>query len=256
MSNIPRHQRILFWVMLGGSILMALYLIRLRERTHDRLTALNDPTPLAAPAEMPAGSVTLELANDNDGSITPVRQSIALPQEPTIRARALLDHLLAQYSLPQSTHPLAAGGAIDEVFLLPIAGSRHADSSPASSRPANSKLANSKAGSSGPGTLVTDNNLAAESNQDALASDRHLMAVINLHSSFVESHPSGVAVETLTVLSIARTLHDNMPAIEQVRFLVDGQERDTLAGHADLTRVYLTGDTEPAATSSTAAGTR
>lgn len=240
MSNIPRHQRILFWVMLGGSILMALYLIRLRERTHDRLTALNDPTPLAAPAEMPAGSVTLELANDNDGSITPVRQSIALPQEPTIRARALLDHLLAQYSLPQSTHPLAAGGAIDEVFLLPIA----------SSSTANSKPVNSKTGSSGPGSL------AADSNQDAPVGDRHLMAVINLHSSFVESHPSGVAVETLTVLSIARTLHDNMPAIEQVRFLVDGQERDTLAGHADLTRVYLTGDTEPATTSSPAAGTR
>ena len=29
------------------------------------------------------------------------------------------------------------------------------------------------------------------------------------------------------------------PKSAQVRFLVDGQQRDTLAGHADLTRVYL-----------------
>jgi hypothetical protein len=30
-----------------------------------------------------------------------------------------------------------------------------------------------------------------------------------------------------------------MPEIAQVRFLVDGVSRDTLAGHADLTRTYL-----------------
>jgi hypothetical protein len=32
-----------------------------------------------------------------------------------------------------------------------------------------------------------------------------------------------------------------------VRFLVDGQPRSTLAGHADLTRTYLTSEIAPAA---------
>jgi hypothetical protein len=39
-------------------------------------------------------------------------------------------------------------------------------------------------------------------------------------------------------------LHENFPAVEQVRFLVDGQPRETLAGHADLTRTYLAGEND------------
>jgi hypothetical protein len=46
--------------------------------------------------------------------------------------------------------------------------------------------------------------------------------------------------ESLTVLSICATLNANLPSVTQVRFLVDGQPRATLAGHADLTRTYLT----------------
>ena len=45
-----------------------------------------------------------------------------------------------------------------------------------------------------------------------------------------------------TLLSIIETLHANFPQITQVRFLVDGEQRDTLAGHADLTRAYLASD--------------
>jgi hypothetical protein len=36
-----------------------------------------------------------------------------------------------------------------------------------------------------------------------------------------------------------------MPEIAQVRFLVDGVPRDTLAGHADLTRTYLASSASP-----------
>ena len=71
------------------------------------------------------------------------------------------------------------------------------------------------------------------------------MAVVNLTGSFVAGHPSGLETETLTVLSICGTLHANLPNITQVRFLVDGQQRATLAGHADLTRTYLTADAAP-----------
>ena len=68
------------------------------------------------------------------------------------------------------------------------------------------------------------------------------MAVVDLSGSFVDAHPSGIEPETLTLLSIIATLHANFPQISQVRFLVDGLQRDTLAGHADLTRVYLASD--------------
>jgi hypothetical protein len=68
------------------------------------------------------------------------------------------------------------------------------------------------------------------------------MAVVDLSASFVDAHPSGIEPETLTLLSIIGTLHANFPQVSQVRFLVDGQQRDTLAGHADLTRVYLASD--------------
>ena len=71
------------------------------------------------------------------------------------------------------------------------------------------------------------------------------LAVVNLTSSFVSTHPSGLETETLTVLSICGTLHANLPRVTQVRFLVDGQSRATLAGHADLTRTYLTSDAVP-----------
>lgn len=66
------------------------------------------------------------------------------------------------------------------------------------------------------------------------------LAVVNLAGAFADGHPSGIETEMLTVDSICGTLHANLPQITQVRFLVDGQPRATLAGHADLTRTYLT----------------
>jgi hypothetical protein len=42
------------------------------------------------------------------------------------------------------------------------------------------------------------------------------------------------------------TLHANLPTVTQVHFLVDGRPRDTLAGHADLTRTYMASEAESA----------
>ncbi len=75
-------------------------------------------------------------------------------------------------------------------------------------------------------------------------------AVVNLTGSFAAGHPSGIETETLTVLSICATLRANLPQVVAVRFLVDGQERPTLAGHADLTRTYLTANAVPSGGSS------
>jgi hypothetical protein len=208
---IPRIQRILFWVLLLASVVMAVLLIRLRERAADRLVE-QVPTastgtlsePVAAPEEI----VTLLEANDLDGSVAPVSRKLALPQEAGARARVLLRQLLADYTSPESKHPLPAKegveAGVEEVFFM----------------------------------LTPDQHDPPL--QNAAASQT---AVINLTSTFADNHPSGIEAETLTLLSIIGTLHENFPAVHQVRFLVDGQQCETLAGHADLTRAYLAGDT-------------
>jgi hypothetical protein len=69
------------------------------------------------------------------------------------------------------------------------------------------------------------------------------LAVVNLHGAFTDNHPSGIEVEALTMQSLIGTLHAALPQVTQIRFLVDGQPRETLAGHADLLRTYPAEDT-------------
>ncbi len=68
------------------------------------------------------------------------------------------------------------------------------------------------------------------------------LAVVDLNAELANSHRSGVLVEELTVGSMIETLGANNLGITRVKFLVDGQERDTLAGHADLADVYDVGN--------------
>ena len=206
---IPRYQRILFWSLFGGILLMSAFLLHGCQQAHKRLADLNDATPLAAPTETNTEDVTLYLASDADASITPTTESVALPQAPTLRARTLLEHLLSTYALPTSKHLLQAGPAVDDVFLL----------TPENSKP------------NTPDQPLAD---SSQSNQ---------LAIVNLDGSFVDNHPSGIQVEALTVQSIVGTLHAALPQITGVRFLVDGQPHDTLAGHADLLRTYPAVDT-------------
>jgi hypothetical protein len=205
---IPRYQRILFWSLIGGILLMGTFLLHGCQQAHNRLTAPVDATPIDAPTTASLEDVTLYLANDDDASITPTTERFALPQEPSVRARALLEHLLANYALPGSPHPILGGPAVDDVFLLnqPTSGA--------------SKLP-----------------------QQASPNATDELAVVNLRGSFIANHPSGVQVEALTIQSIIGTLHAALPQITKVRFLVDGQPHDTLAGHADLLRTYPAEDT-------------
>jgi Sporulation and spore germination len=64
------------------------------------------------------------------------------------------------------------------------------------------------------------------------------LAVIDLNAAFADSHRSGVLVEELTVGSLVQTLSANIPGITRVKILVDGKERDTLSGHADISNFY------------------
>jgi hypothetical protein len=64
------------------------------------------------------------------------------------------------------------------------------------------------------------------------------VAVIDLNSAFADTHRSGVLVEELTVASLIHTISANTPGILRVKILVDGKQRETLAGHADLSGFY------------------
>ena len=211
---ISRAQRILFAIMLIAVVIMAAILIRLRERAQDRLRAIQEAVPLVETSESAPHTVTLVIPNDLDGSLQEAQRRVSLPPDDSTKVRVLLETLLDTFHDPHSTHPIGAGAGelnavrpdaaadIDDVFLMPVPQS--------AARPANSH----------PGML----------------------AVVDFSAGFAASHPSGIEPETLTLLAILGTLRANMPRITEVRFLIDGHPAATLAGHADLTRTYLTSE--------------
>jgi len=68
------------------------------------------------------------------------------------------------------------------------------------------------------------------------------LAVIDVNSAFADEQTSGILSEELTLTSFVQTLSTNVPGLLRVKFLVDGKDRDTLAGHADLTGFYDVSD--------------
>jgi prepilin-type processing-associated H-X9-DG protein len=64
------------------------------------------------------------------------------------------------------------------------------------------------------------------------------LAVIDLNAAFADGHTSGLLAEDLTLASVVQTLSANVPGLMRVKILVDGKERETLAGHADLSGFY------------------
>jgi hypothetical protein len=209
---IPRHQAVILIILVLASLIMGGVLFRMRERARDEMLAGQDSAPTQAPEVAAPEQATLMVASDDDNSIRAQVHSLPLPSDPGARARAVLGKLLDLYAATDSTHPVPGGASsVAQVFLLPVPGK--------------------PAGASKSGT-GTDRGAVPE------------LAVVNLKGSFVASHPSGLETESLTVLSICGTLHANVPQVAEVRFLVDGDLRQSLAGHADLTRTYLTSETE------------
>lgn len=220
---ISRLQRILLAAVIIAIVAMSTILIRLRERARQRLHTVQGTTiPVESPSSTPQ-NVTLVIPNDLDGSLQDVQRTLPLPSDDSTKARILLEDLLETFHQPHSTHPIATlstidqppssnpnpNQGIDDVFLTPVP--QPSASAPASANPTGTSS----------GTL----------------------AVIDFSAAFAASQPSGIEPETLTLLSIIGTLHANIPAITQVRFLIDGHPAQTLAGHADLTRTYLATDT-------------
>jgi hypothetical protein len=67
------------------------------------------------------------------------------------------------------------------------------------------------------------------------------LAVIDVNSAFVDGQISGVLAEELTICSMIQTLAANIPGLTKVKIVVDGKQRETLAGHADLSGFYDVG---------------
>jgi hypothetical protein len=202
---IPRHQAVILVLLLAASAIMAVVLWNLRERAHQRLLQGQVTAPTQAPQVAPVEQATLMVASDADDTVTARVFTLPLPQNPEARARAILGKLFEVYAAPGSAHPAPGGAASVAQVFLLPAAKGAARSSSRGSQ----------------------------------------LAVVNFAGAFASNHPSGIEPESLTILSICATLRANLPTVSQVRFLVDGQPRATLAGHADLTRTYLTAETIP-----------
>lgn len=206
---IPRYQRVLFWTLSIAILLVAAFLLHGCHQAREKLTRRRNATPLSAPVAAPEETVRMALADDVTGRIRVSERQLALPAESTARAQSLLSRLLAEYSYKNSAHPLESGPSVDDVFFVDL-------------------------------PLRAGNEVSAHARERAGGQ----LAVVNLRSSFAEHHPSGIGVETLTINSIIGTIYANFPRVQAIRFLVDGHTRDTLAGHADLTRTYRATNTE------------
>jgi hypothetical protein len=183
---IPRHTQIALVLVLSGIFSVAFYMLHLKNRAEEHLPRLSSDRPLAAPIAVGAPEpVTLFIAYDGDGVMRRRIINAPLPAEPGLRAREVLRTLLAEYLQKNSSHPMAEGSDIADVFL--VNGS---------------------------------------------------IAVVDLNSAFAAGHRAGVWVEALTLNSLVATLAANNNAVSQVKFLVNGKERETLAGHADLIALY------------------
>ena len=63
-------------------------------------------------------------------------------------------------------------------------------------------------------------------------------AYVDFSRELVENHPSGTSAELSTVYAVVDGLAFNFKAVKKVFILVDGEERETLAGHIGLDRPF------------------
>jgi len=186
----PLIVMLLVLLLIAGGLGFYAYHLRNRVAQEEQRLAAQASAALPA-AGGPTIPVVFYVASDADGTLHRQQGSVALPEERSGRARAILQALLTKYSSGASTHPIGAGSDVRDVFLL--------------------------------------------------GSDT---AIVDTSAGFAESHPSGVLAEELTIASIVETLTTSDPRISRVKILVDGKERETLAGHADLRRFYTASDME------------
>lgn len=196
---ISRVHKYLFFAMLLGCVGMAAFLIRLRNRAQDRLQAQAAEAPAAIAVAAGSPPRTVTLYVPND----------------------LDDSLIAvERSIPLPLDENAQARVLLENLME------------AYRAPNSTHAINVASG-------IDDVYFLAVPQGKDQSGDAGKLAVVNLNGALAAAQPSGIEPETLTLLSMMATLHANLPDVTQVHFLVDGQPRETLAGHADLTRTYL-----------------
>jgi hypothetical protein len=60
-------------------------------------------------------------------------------------------------------------------------------------------------------------------------------AYVDFDSQMVRKHPGGTQAELISIYSVINTLCTNFPRVRRVKFLIEGEDVKTLAGHVDLT---------------------
>ncbi len=201
---IPRVQKYIFFAMVVACVAMAAYLIRLRNRAQDRLQAQSTRAPTEIAETAASAPKTVTLYVPND----------------------LDDSLTAvEWSIPMPADRNAQARVLLESLM-------EAYRAPDSTHPMNVT------------TGIDDVYFLSAPQGKRQSGDKGELAVIDLSGALVAAQPSGIEPETLTLLSMMETLHANLPAVTEVHFLVDGQPRETLAGHADLMRTYLAAEGE------------
>jgi hypothetical protein len=63
-------------------------------------------------------------------------------------------------------------------------------------------------------------------------------AIADFSETVETETPSGILNEEMAVNSIVKTLAANLPDVHRIRFLIRGQDADTLAGHLDLSDFF------------------
>ena len=200
---IPRNLLITAFALLLAALGLALYVRSMRAR----VSSTESPRPVlpvAPPTAGPTEQATLYVAHDQDGTLRAQISQIPLPASRQQRAEELLRALITIYVEKGSPHPLGAGSELRSIYLVDEGAS-----------------------------AANATGVAASSQESEPG-----LAVIDLNGAFADGHRSGILVESLTVASLIKTLKANIDGIHRMKILVEGKERDTLAGHVDLSNEF------------------
>jgi hypothetical protein len=199
---VPRSLLIAVAILLLAAFGLGFYALHLK-RTASQAQPVADTHPMAPPAAGPMIKVPIWVANDSDGTLHVQQVAIASPGGIPPGADIGQKQMRARQAL--------------RALIAEYRG-------PASAHP----LAG--------GADV--NEVFCVSTPAAAGGQNQLLAVVDVNAALANAHRSGILVEELTLASMAQTLAANVPGITQMKVLVEGKERETLAGHASLQEPY------------------
>jgi hypothetical protein len=190
----PRWRVWLLGGLLVAVIIAAMYLPTLQRRVRqaarvqqksEEQARMELTQPLAAnPGEQRTKAKLFWSSGDGDGSLRAVTIELPLSSEPVLRAKQVLNTLLAG-PVNADLRTLPPEAVLLAFYLLPDG-----------------------------------------------------MGIADFSEALATSTPSGIQSEQQAVNSIIRTLEANVPQVQRLKFLIHGQEVDTLAGHLDLMQTF------------------